>query len=33
MKKKYLESLEMNISNRYCKKHKHHLHLQAAQFT
>ena len=31
MKKKYLESLEINISNSYCKKRKHHLHLQTAQ--
>ena len=28
MKKKYLESLQMNISNSYCKKRKRHLHLQ-----
>ena len=27
MKKKYLESLQMNISNAYCEKCKHHLHL------
>ena len=27
MKKKYLESLQMNISNSYCQKCKHHLHL------
>ena len=32
MKKKYLESLQMNISNSYCKKRKYHLHLQSAQF-
>ena len=32
MKKKYLESLQMNISNSYCKKCKHHLHLQSEQF-
>ena len=31
-KKEYLESLQMNISNRYCEKRKHHLHLQSAQF-
>ena len=27
MKKKYLERLQMNISNSYCQKCKHHLHL------
>ena len=27
MKKKYLESLQINISNSYCQKRKHHLHL------
>ena len=32
MKKKYLESLQINISNSYCKRGKHHLHLQSAQF-
>ena len=32
MKKKYLESLEMNISNSYYIERKHHLHLQSAQF-
>ena len=32
MKKKYLESLQMNISNAYCKKRRQHLHLQSAQF-
>ena len=32
MKKKYLESLQMNILNSYCEKRKHHLHLQSAQF-
>ena len=32
-KKQYLESLQMNISNSYCKKRKHHLYLQSAQFT
>ena len=26
MKKKYLESLQMNILNSYCQKCKHHLH-------
>ena len=25
----YLESLQMNISNDYCKKRKHHLHISA----
>ena len=32
MKKKYLESLQMNISISYCEKRKHHLHPQSAQF-
>ena len=32
MKKKYLENLQMNISNSYREKRKYHLHLQAAQF-
>ena len=33
MKEKCLESLQMNISNSYCKKRKHPLHLlQSAQF-
>ena len=32
IKKRYLKSLQMNISNSYCKKRKHHLHLQSAQF-
>ena len=27
MKKKYLKSLQMNVSNSYCEKCKHHLHL------
>ena len=27
MKRKYLESLRMNITNSYCKRRKHHLHL------
>ena len=27
MKKKYLETLQMNISNSYCQKCKYHLHL------
>ena len=27
MKKKYLESLQMNVSNSYCQKCKHHLRL------
>ena len=30
--KKYIERLQMNISNSYYKKRKHHLHLQSAQF-
>ena len=29
MKKKYLVSLEMNISNSYYKKRKHHLPISA----
>ena len=32
MKKKYLESLQMNISNSYCEKRKHHLHLLPYKF-
>ena len=28
---KYLESLQMNVSNSYCKKYKYHLHLELAQ--
>ena len=32
MKKKYLESLQINISNSYWKKRKHHLDLQSPQF-
>ena len=32
MKKKYLESLQTDISNSYCGKRKQHLHLQSAQF-
>ena len=32
MKKKYLESLEMNISNSYYIERNHHLYLQSAQF-
>ena len=32
MKKKYLESSQMNISNSYYKKHKPQFHLQLAQF-
>ena len=33
MKEKYLESLQMNISNSYWKKRKHPLHLfRSAQF-
>lgn len=27
MKRKYLESLRMNITNSYCKRRKHYLHL------
>ena len=27
MKKKHLESLQMNIPNSYCDRRKHHLHL------
>ena len=28
---KYLESLQMNVSNSYCKKYKYHFHLELAQ--
>ena len=32
MKKRYLESFQMNISNSYYEKRRHDLHLQSAQF-
>ena len=33
MKKKYLESFQINTSSGYCEKHKHHLPLQSVQVT
>ena len=32
MKKKYLENLQMNISNSYCEKRNYDVHLRPAQF-